>query len=168
MAKGMYHYIREQWKKPHLSGEFKQRLVEWRKGNAVVRVEKPLRLDRARALGYKAKQGFVVARVKLVRGGRKRPAIRSGRRSKRMAQRKTLMLSYQTIAEQRAARKFINLEVLNSYWIGEDGVYCFYEVIMIDPNHPQIRNDPDLKGLTEGRGRVFRGLTSSGRKSRGL
>jgi len=30
-----------------------------------VKVEKPLRLDRARALGYKAKRGFVILRVRL-------------------------------------------------------------------------------------------------------
>jgi len=29
--------------------------------------------------------------------------------------------SKQVIAEEKAARKFPNLEVLNSYWVGEDG-----------------------------------------------
>jgi len=54
-AKGMYHYIGEAWKKPD-SKILKERMVQWRKDPAQVKVDKPLRLDRARALGYKAKK----------------------------------------------------------------------------------------------------------------
>jgi large subunit ribosomal protein L15e len=79
------------------------------------------------------------------------------------------MMNYQAVAEQRAARKYKTLEVLNSYWVGEDGIYYFFEVILVDPNHPQIRNDPVLKWIVEKqKGRAFRGLTSAGTKGRGL
>ncbi len=166
MTKGLYHYLSQAWKNP--SHEMDKRLIDWRKGNSIERVEKPLRLDRARALGYKAKPGFVVVRVRLMRGGRKRPTRKAGRRSKRQTIRKTLMMNYQWVAEQRAHRKFINLEVVNSYWIGEDGIYYFYEVILVDPQHPQIRNDSDLRGLIDQKSRVLRGLTSAAKKSRGL
>jgi large subunit ribosomal protein L15e len=165
--KGMYHYISEAWNKPNIK-DLRQRMLEWRKGNAIVRVEKPLRLDRARSLGYKAKPGFVVARVKLFRGGRKRPKRKGGRKGGGLTTRKTLMMNYREVAEQRAARKYRNLEVLNSYWIGEEGIYAFYEIIMIDPTHPQIKNDPSLKWIVSRRGRAFRGLTSAARKARGL
>jgi len=142
--------------------------IAWRRGNAITRVEKPLRLDRARALGYKAKPGFVVVRVKLMGGGRRRAAIKAGRRTKRMSNKLVLKMNYQAVAEQRAARKYRNLEVLNSYWIGEDGIYYFYEVILIDPSHPQIRNDPNFSWVCNVKGRAFRGLTRAGRKGRGL
>lgn len=166
MVKGMYHYIGQAWKKPSL--EMRKMQIAWRHGNAIERVDKPLRLDRARALGYKAKPGFIVVRVKLLRGGRKRTRPNAGRRSKRMTSRKVLKMNYQGVAEQRAARKYRNLEVLNSYWIGEDGMYYFYEVILVDPSHPQINNDPGLKWIANAKGRAFRGRTSAGKKSRGF
>ena len=117
MAQSMYHYLREAWKKPD-TAVLRERMIAWRAGGAVEIVDKPLRLDRARSLGYKAKKGFVVVRVRVVRGGRKRErAGVKGRKSTRTTIRKTLKMSYRWVAEIRAARKFRNLEVLNSYWI---------------------------------------------------
>ncbi len=167
--KGLYHFLREAWKKPDVK-TLRERMVEWRKSEAVVKVEKPLRLDRARNLGYKAKKGFVVVRVRVRRGGRKRPKRRKGRRSKRQTIRKTLKMNYKWVAEQRAQKKFPNLEVLNSYNIGKDGLHYFYEVILVDPERPEIKNDPTINWICkpENRGRVFRGLTSAAKKSRGL
>ena len=79
-------------------------------------------------------------------------------------------MNYKWIAEQRAARKFRNLEVLNSYMIGKDGINYFYEVILVDPERSEIKNDKKISWIAkpENRGRVFRGLTSAGKKSRGL
>lgn len=169
MVKGMYHYIQELWKKPDMA-LLRRRMIEWRKGQSVVKVSKPLRLDKARALGYKAKKGFVVVRVRILRGGRKRPKRRKGRRTKRQTIRKTLKMNYKWVAEQRVARKFRNLEVLNSYWIGKDGRHYFYEVILIDPSKPEVKKDRKLNWICKpgNKGRVFRGLTSSAKKSRGL
>jgi len=169
MTKGMYAYLRQAWKKPDIK-ELRQKIIDWKDQLAVTRIEKPTRLDRARSLGYKAKTGFIVARVRLQRGGRKRPRIRTGRTSRKQTIRKTLMLNYRGVAEQRAGRAFRNLEVLNSYWMGQDGNYYYYEVILVDPRHPQIKNDPVLKWTSsrKNRRRVFRGLTSAGKKSRGL
>ncbi len=174
MAKSMYHYIAQLWKRPYdgVMGELmKKRIMEWRRQPAIVRIEKPTRLDRARALGYKAKQGFVVVRVRVRKGGRRKPRPDKGRRPKRMgiygfAPAKSLRL----IAEERAARKYPNLEVLNSYYVGEDGQYKWFEVILVDPHHPAICKDPDIKWICspKHKGRVFRGLTSAGKKMRGL
>lgn len=169
MTKGAYYYIREAWKKPDIK-TLRERMIEWRKSNVIVKVDKPLRLDRARSLGYKAKKGFVVARVRILRGGRKKTRPKKGRRSKRMVARKTLKMSYQWVAEQRAAKKFKNLEILNSYNIGKDGIHYFFEVILVDPEMPEIKADKTINWICrpENRGRVFRGLTSAGKKSRGL
>ena len=147
MSKGMYHYIREAWKKPD-EKVLRERMIGWRKSGVFTRVEKPLRLDRARSIGYKDKKGFVVIRVRLERGGHKRSRPIKGRRSKRMHIRKTLKMNYKWIAEQRVSRKFTNLEVLNSYQIGKDGIHYFFEVICVDPQRPEIKNDPVTKWVS--------------------
>jgi len=169
MAKGMYYYLRQAWKHPD-EKVLRDRMTEWRKTDAVVEVEKPLRLDRARALGYKAKKGFFVVRARLVRGGRKKHRINRNRRSKRQTVRLTLQMNYRGVAEQRVARKYPNLEVLNSYLIGKDGIHYFFEVILVDPERPEIKNDKNLSWISKDANlkRVFRGLTSAGKKSRGL
>jgi len=169
-----YKYVAKAWKRPE--GSFVkdlmwQRLIEWRRQPVVLRVEKPTRIDRARKLGYKAKQGFVVTRVRVRRGGFKRIRPKAGRRPKRMGVAKLkLAKSLRLVAEERAARKFPNLEVLNSYWVWEDGRFKWFEVIMVDPNHPVIQSDKDVNWICEKvhRGRVFRGLTSAGKEVRGL
>ena len=169
-----YKYVAEAWNKPEdsfVKDLMKQRVIEWRKQPALMRVDKPLRLDRARKLGYKAKQGYVMVRVRVRRGGWRRQRPKAGRRQKRMGVAKLkLAKSMKLIAEERAAGKFPNLEVLNSYWVWQDGLYKWYEVIMVDPNHPVIKSDKTINwiGRNAQRGRAFRGLTSAGKEVRGL
>ncbi|VVB83420.1 50S ribosomal protein L15e [uncultured archaeon] len=167
MANGLYHYLKEAWKKPDVE-TLRKRMVEWRHSGVFTKVDKPLRLDRARALGYKDKTGFVVVRVRIKRGGHKRPRPNAGRRSVRMHTNKNLKMNYKWIAEQRVARKYTNLEVLNSYWIGKDGINYFYEVIMVDPQVPEIKNDKSMNWILNSKKRVMRGLTSAAKKSRGM
>jgi len=169
MAKGLYHYLKQNWRKPD-NEEVKSRMIKWRASEAVVKVDKPLRLDRARALGYKAKKGFVVVRVRLLRGGRKRSRHTHGRKSRKQHVRKILKMNYQWVAEARVGKKFTNLEVLNSYFIGKDGKHYFFEVILVDPEMPEIKTDRTTKWIVSSkhRARVERGLTSAGKKSRGL
>src|SRR3989344_8334261 len=164
-VRGMYYYIREAWKKPDIN-LLRERMIEWRKSEAFTRVDKPLRLDRARALGYKDKKGFVIIRIRLKRGGHKRPRPKKARRSKRMHIRKNLMMNYRWIAEQRVANKYRNLEILNSYQLGKDGIYYFFEVICVDPSKPEIKNDPVMKWISEkgNKKRALRGLTSAAHK----
>ncbi len=169
-----YKYIAEAWAKPAKSYVDKlmhQRLIEWRKQSAVMRIDKPTRLDRARKLGYKAKQGFVVARARVRRGGLRKQRPRSGRRPKRMGVKKFKpSKSLRLIGEERTARKFPNLEVLNSYWVGEDGRSKWFEVIMVDPSHPVIKADSNINWICQKQHhrRVFRSLTSAGKKVRSL
>jgi len=170
---GTYKYVRELWKKPkkNLSKLWNERLIKWRQEPSTVRIERPTRIDRARSLGYKAKQGFIVVRQKVVRGGHMRPkAIMGGRRPKHARRRMVLEKSYKQIAEERVNKKYPNCEVLNSYWVCKDGTYYWYEVILVDKAHPAISKDKDISWITEKqhKGRVYRGLTSAARKSRGL
>ncbi len=168
---GAYKYLRELWKRPkqNLGEDWKKMLIQFRRENVVTRIEKPTRIDRARSLGYKAKQGVIVVRVRVNKGGRERPRHNKGRKpSKSGFVYFTPKKSLQWIGEEKVARKYPNLEVLNSYYVAEDGKHYWYEVILIDPQHPAIQNDKQLSGVAKQRGRVFRGLTSAGRKSRGL
>jgi large subunit ribosomal protein L15e len=167
MANGFYHYIKEAWKKPDVE-TLRNRMIEWRKSGVFTKVDKPLRLDRARALGYKDKTGFVIVRVRIKRGGHKRPRPNAGRRSVRMHTNKNLKMSYKWIAEQRVARKYTNLEVLNSYQIGKDGINYFFEVILVDPQRPEIKNDKTINWISNSKKRAMRGLTSAAKKSRGM
>ncbi len=163
--KNAYSYIKENMRK-----NLREKLIAWRKSQTIVKIDKPTDIGRARNLGYKDKKGFVVVRVKLKRGGRKRERRKKGRKSRRQTIRKTLKMSYRWVAEYRAGKKYRNLEVLNSYKTGKDGIHYFFEVIMIDPERAEIKKSRDLKWISkpENKGRVFRGLTSAARKSRGL
>jgi len=149
----------------------RQRVQKWRQEPAVVRVEHPTKVERARSLGYKAKQGIIVARTKVRKGARRKKRPSRGRRPKRMGVLKiTGKKSLQMMAEERTSRKFPNLEVLNSYHVGSDGTREYFEVILLDPHHPSIKSDPQLAWVLERhqRGRAYRGITRAGRKVRGL
>jgi len=169
-----YKYIAEAWAKPERSFVdelMRQRLIEWRRQPVMARIEKPTRLDKARKLGYRAKQGFVLARVRVRRSGFRKQRPGAGRRPKRMGVKKfKLSKSMRLIAEERVGRKFPNLEVLNSYWVGEDGVSKWFEVVMVDPQHPAIKADKVINWICQKqhRGRAFRSLTSAGKKVRSL
>ncbi len=170
----MYKYIEDSWKSPregYLEDLRRERLKRWRRDENFKRIENPTRLDKARKLGYKAKQGYVLARTKIRRGGRRSSRPTGGRGPKRMGFKKlTPRKNIQRIAEERTQRRYPNLHILNSYWVGEDGRYKYFEVIMVDPDHPVIKSDPKINWICEPdkKGRVFRGLTSAGKKSRGL
>jgi large subunit ribosomal protein L15e len=174
MARSFYSHIRDAWKQP---GEGKlaelqwQRKQDWRKEGAIVRIDRPTRLDAARDLGYKAKQGVVVARVSVRKGNARKSRFKAGRRSKRQGvNRIGRAKNLQRIAEERATRKYRNLRVLNSYWVGEDGSQKWFEVVLLDPNHPAIENDDDLNWICgdSQKNRAMRGLTSAGKQGRGL
>lgn len=150
----------------------KARLIQWRRQHTIERVKKPTNPVRARMLGYKAKKGYTVARARVKRGGRRRRKYgRGGRKPKKAGLVKfTPGKGLRWIAEERAAKRFPNLEVLNSYYVGQDGKSKWYEVIFVDPQHPGIKRDKNIKWITApaNKRRVLRGLTSAGKKARGL
>ena len=174
MAKSFYSHIRDAWRDPDegkLAELQWQRKQEWRQQGAVERIDRPTRLDKARSLGYKAKQGVVMARASIRKGGARKQRVTAGRRSKRQGvTRITRRKNLQRVAEERAGRVFPNLRVLNSYSVGQDGSQKWFEVILVDPNHPAIENDDDLAWICEDQHdeRELRGLTSAGRRNRGL
>ncbi|MDO8556805.1 MAG: 50S ribosomal protein L15e [Nanoarchaeota archaeon] len=153
---------------PALKQLWRERMIAWRQEPVIVRLMRPTRLDRARSLGYKAKKGYFVVRVRLLRGGRQREKFHGGRMSTKMRRMKILDMNYQAVAEQRANKNYTNAEILNSYFLAQDGKNYWYEVILVD--RELVGNYPGMTWLHDNanKGRVYRGLTSAGKKSRSL
>ena len=128
----------------------RQFAFEWRREPAIMRVNKPTRIDRAKRLGYKAKQGFVVIRARIRRSGARKKRPSSGRRQKAMGVTKIKWnKSLQQIAEGRVAKKYPNMEVLNSYFLWADGKYFWTEVLLIDPHHTSVMNDSQVNWISK-------------------
>nr|GMD55574.1 60S ribosomal protein L15 [Ipomoea batatas] len=173
---GAYTYVSELWRKKQsdvMRFLLRVRCWEYRQLPSIVRVTRSTRPDKARRLGYKAKQGYVIYRVRVRRGGRKRPVPKGivyGKPTNQGVTQLKFQRSKRSVAEERAGRKLGGLRVLNSYWINEDSTYKYYEVILVDPAHAAIRNDPRINWLCNPvhKHRELRGLTSAGKKYRGL
>ena len=128
------------------SPELRQRAIIWRKQNAVTRVERPSRLLRAKRLGYKAKQGIIVVRMRVGTGGMRRQRPRGGRRPKHLGvTRIKADDSMKVVSERRVLERYPNMKLLGSYFLYKDGMHYWYEVILADPSHPRIVKDKELR-----------------------
>jgi len=163
---GVTAYLRKNWGKD--AELTRSRLIKWRRQPSTVRLDKPTRIDRARALGFKAKKGVFIVRQRLLSGPHRRTMPNKGRKPRKMHTRLNLAKSYRLIAEERANRSYRNCEVLNSYFVAKDGKNYWYEVILVDRAEPTVLKDIRLNHVSRQKGRVFRGLTSAGKKMRGL
>ena len=167
---GVYKYIKETIRSEYKtrSPEYKSRLIKWNAEPPIMRVDRPTNISRARELGYRAKEGIIVARVMVHGGARKRKTHGGGRKPSKSGRYFTNAKSLQSIAEERASRKYGNFEVLNSYFVGAAGATKFYEVLLLDRNSESLKSDRHYAGVVKATGRAFRGTTSSGRKHRGI
>jgi large subunit ribosomal protein L15e len=138
---GAYKYLEELYKKKQsdvMRFLLRVRCWEYRQLNVVHRASRPSRPDKARRLGYKAKQGYVIYRVRVRRGNRKRMAKKGATYGKPVNQGVTQLKfqrSLRSVAEERVGVRCPNLRVLNSYWVNQDATYKFFEVILVDPSH---------------------------------
>ena len=173
---GAYKYIEELSKKKQSDvNRYLLRIRTWflRQLNVIHRKSRPTRIDKARRLGYKAKQGFVIYGVRVRRGGRKRPVSKGIVYGKPASQGITQLKptrSLKALAETRVGTRCKNLRVLNSYWVAQDATYKYYEVILVHPSHSAIRRDPRMNWICDPvqKRRECRGLTSEGKKNRGI
>ncbi|KAH0565909.1 hypothetical protein GP486_000689 [Trichoglossum hirsutum] len=173
---GALKYVEELQKKKQsdvLRFLLRVRCWELRQLNVIHRASRPSRPDKARRLGYKAKQGYVIYRIRVRRGGRKRPVPKGatyGKPTNQGVNQLKYQRSLKSTAEERVGRRCANLRVLNSYWINQDSTYKYFEVILVDPQHKAIRRDPRINWIVNPvhKHRESRGLTSTGKKSRGL
>ena len=128
------------------STELREKAVIWRKQNAVTRVDKPSRITRARRLGYKAKQGITVVRMRVGTGGMRRQRPRGGRRPKHLGvTRIKAAVSMKQVAERRVLERYPNMKLLGSYFLYKDGMHYWFEIILADPSHPSIAKDKELR-----------------------
>ncbi|VVC94458.1 unnamed protein product, partial [Leptidea sinapis] len=173
---GAYRYIQELYRKK-LSDVMRfllrVRVWQYRQLTRMHRAPRPTRPDKARRLGYRAKQGFVIFRIRVRRGGRKRPVPKGatyGKPKSHGVNQLKPTRNLQSIAEERVGRRCGGLRVLNSYWVAQDSSYKYFEVILVDPSHKAIRRDPKINWIVNAvhKHREMRGLTSAGRSSRGL
>ena len=126
--------------------ELRQRAVIWRNENAVTRVEKPSRIARARRLGYKAKQGIIVVRMRVGTGGMRKQRPRAGRRPKHLGVTKIKAdVSMKQVAERRVLERYPNMKLLGSYFLYKDGMHYWFEVVLADPSHPRIAKDKEIR-----------------------
>ena len=126
--------------------ELRQRAVVWRNENAVTRVEKPSRIARARRLGYKAKQGIIVVRMRVGTGGMRKQRPRGGRRPKHLGVTKIKAdVSMKQVAERRVLERYPNMKLLGSYFLYKDGMHYWFEVVLADPSHPRIAKDKEIR-----------------------
>ncbi len=146
----MYSQVSETWQKifKEKTGDILARAIELRRGPTILRLERPSRLDRARTLGYKAKQGVAIVRIRVSRGGMRRQRPVAGRRSKHMGVlRIKADVSTQKVAERRVGEKYPNMSVIGSYILWKDGRHAWYECILIDPAHPSVAKDYNYRRL---------------------
>ncbi len=126
--------------------ELRAKAIQWRKETAVTRIDKPTRLQRARRLGYKAKQGIVVIRMRVGVGGMRRQRPRGGRRPKHLGVvRIKADVSMKHVAENRILTRYPNMKLLGSYFLYKDGMHIWFEIILADPDHPRISKDKELR-----------------------
>ncbi len=168
---GAYKYVEELWRKKQsdvLRFLLRVRCWEYRQLPGIVRITRPTRPDKARRLGFKAKQvffspalpprlsfantgmcckigdwesqclsrvssflkkrivpsvqGYVVYRIRVRRGGRKRPVSKGivyGKPKNQGITQLKFQRNLRSVAEERAGRKLGGLRVLNSYWINQ-------------------------------------------------
>ena len=128
------------------SPELRDRVITWRKQDAVTRIEKPSRILRARRLGYKAKQGIIVVRMRVGTGGMRKKRPTGGRRPKHLGvTRIKAAVNMKQVAERRVLERYPNMALLGSYFIYKDGMHYWYEVILADKSHPRITKDKELR-----------------------
>lgn len=167
---GAYKYIKESFQQEYKerSMEMRKRLSAWNAEPTLRKVDKPTNVARARELGYKDKQGVIIVRARIRKGLSKRVKVDGGRKPSKSGRYFSMKKSTQAIAEERTSRAYSNCEVLNSYYVGEDGKSKYYEVILLDRSHGSVLSDPLYATVTNSRGRAFRGRTAAGRRHRGL
>lgn len=127
------------------SPEIRERVIKWRKETAVMRIDKPSRIERARRLGYKAKQGIIVVRMRVGTGGMRKQRPTGGRRPKHLGvTRIKADDAMKTVANRRVLQRYPNMKFLGSYFIYKDGQHYWFEVILADPDHPRIAQDKEI------------------------
>ncbi|MCL4339505.1 MAG: hypothetical protein JRN19_01590 [Nitrososphaerota archaeon] len=131
----MYRYLDKTWqeyysKKPE---QYRALLIKWRSEPTIHREERPIRLDKARKIGYRAKGGFIAVMAKVSKGGMNIHVPTSGRRPKHYGAKKISgVRNAKLIAIERVKKRYKNMKVMGAYYLGEDGNHKWFEVVLKD------------------------------------
>merc|ERR1712100_215210 len=115
-------YLRELWNRKQSDVvRFLQRVRAWefRQMPTIYRATRPTRPDKARRVGYRAKQGYIIYRVRIKRGSRKKRVAKGivyGKPVGQGVKKWKAARNLRSVAEERVGRKCGGLRVLNSYW----------------------------------------------------
>merc|ERR1719402_331267 len=142
---GYKNYLSEFWKaKSTAPCAYLNRLRAWecRQQPEVLRIPTPTRPEKASALGYKATPAYTIIRVHAPRIAHKRDTRKGKlhRKPRNCRVYKSLDTSRQVVAEQKVGAIYTNLRVMGSYWIAEDGIAKYFEVVLADPHNKALRN----------------------------
>ena len=126
--------------------DIRDRVIAWRRQDAIVKLDHPSRIARAHRLGYKAKQGIIVVRARVGTGGMRKQRPRGGRRPKHLGvTRIKADVSMKQVAENRVLERYPNMKLFGSYFIYKDGMHYWFEIILADPAHPRVAKDKELR-----------------------
>merc|ERR1712203_1283361 len=131
---GAYKYMTEMYRKKQsdvMRYLLRIRCWHYRQLTKVHRAPRSTRPDKARRLGYKNKQGFVIYRIAMRRGGRKPLSLRDV-----LTVNPKLLVPLNNRNQKETCNPSLRNElvvvlrdfVLNSYWVGQDSTYKYFEV----------------------------------------
>ncbi|MCL4373038.1 50S ribosomal protein L15e [Candidatus Parvarchaeota archaeon] len=130
---GSYKYIHANEMALYKNDERKKEILQEVRNQPILqRIERPTKLAKAKTIGYKAKQGYIIVRVRVSKGDFRRPRANHARRPSKSGLYYKLSISKEGIARNRALKVYKNMKVIGSYFIIEDGKNKWFEVIMVD------------------------------------
>lgn len=113
---------------------YRWRVSAWKKMSTVVRAEAPTNPGRAHSVGYRAKKEFIIVRVRTAKGKRRVAKRALGRKPAKKVKFRSLGFSLARMAEMKAEKDFRNFHAVGSYFVGEDGMSKYFEVVLRNPH----------------------------------
>ncbi|MCL4398660.1 MAG: 50S ribosomal protein L15 [Candidatus Parvarchaeota archaeon] len=130
---GSYKYIHANEMALYKNNERKKEILQEVRNQPIIkRIEKPTKIAKAKTIGYKAKQGYIVVRVRVSKGDFRRPRQNHARRPSKSGIYYKLEISKEGIARDRALRVYKNMQVVGSYFLIEDGKSKWFEIVLAD------------------------------------
>ena len=130
---GSFKYIHANEMALYKNNERKKEILQEVRNQPIIkRIEKPTKIAKAKTIGYKAKQGYIVVRVRVSKGDFRRPRQNHARRPSKSGIYYKLEISKEGIARDRALRVYKNMQVVGSYFLIEDGKSKWFEIVLAD------------------------------------
>jgi Ribosomal protein L15E len=130
---GSFKYIHANEMALYKNDERKKDILKDVRSQPIIkRVDRPTKLTKAKSVGYRAKQGYIIVRVRVGKGDFRRPRPNHARRPSKSGIYYKLAVSKEDIARERALNVFKNMVVVGSYFLIEDGKNKWFEIVLAD------------------------------------